>query len=74
MDQFNCESKCESGFDWLTFQLTAVIFDRLWLKGPLVDITFSFPDHKVVVHLKEKKLANAWAWGHPGVSQGGARL
>ena len=37
------ESKCESGFDWSTFQLTAVIFDK---------ITFSLPDHRAVVHLK----------------------
>ena len=38
-----CESKCESDFDWSTFPLTAVIFDRFWPKGPLVNITFAQP-------------------------------
>ena len=55
-----CESKCESGFDWSTFPLAAVIFDWLWPKGLIVNITFSLPDHVAVVHLKKKKLANAW--------------
>ena len=46
-----CKSKCESGFHWSTFPLTAVIFDWLWC---IVNITFSLPDHKTVVHLKKK--------------------
>ena len=53
-----CQSKCESGFDWSTFPLAAVIFDWLWPKGLIVNIKFSLPDHMAVVHLK-KKLANA---------------
>ena len=51
-----CESKCESGFDWLTFPLAAVFFDWLWPKGLIVNITFSLPDHMAVVHLKKKNL------------------
>ena len=49
-----CDSKCESGFDWSTFPLAAVIFDWLWPKGLIVSITFSLPDHMPVVHLKKK--------------------
>ena len=37
-----------------------MIFDWLWPKGLIVSITFSLPDHMAVVHLKKKKLANAW--------------
>ena len=59
-----CESKCESGFDWSTFQLTAVTFDWLWPKGR--NITFSLPDHKTVVHLKKKRLANALVFSRVG--------
>ena len=61
-----CELKCESSFDWSTFPLTAIIFDWLWPKGCIVNMKFSLPDHKAVVHLK-KKIANAW--GSPGVCQ-----
>ena len=64
-----CESKCESGFDWSTFPLTAIIFDWLWPKGCIVNIKFSLPDHRAVVYLK-KKIANSW--GSPGVCQGKA--
>ena len=49
-----CESKCECGFDWSTFPLTTVMFDWLWPKGYIVNITFSLPDHKTVAHLKKK--------------------
>ena len=58
-----CESKCKSGFDWSTFQPNAVNFDRLWPKGSLVNIIFSLPDHRAVVHLKEKtcKCLGPWA-------------
>ena len=65
-----CESKRESGFDWSTFQLTAVILTGF---GLIVDITFSFPDHRAVVHLKEKNLQMLGPWGRPGVCQGEAR-
>ena len=51
-----CESKCESGFDWSTFPLAAVIFDCLWPKGLIVNITFSLPDHMAVLHLNKKNL------------------
>ena len=51
-----CESKCESGFDWSTFPLGAVIFDWLWPKGLFVSITFSLPDHMAVAHSKKKNL------------------
>ena len=61
-----CESKCESGFDWSTFPLAAVIFDWLWPKGLIVNITFSLPDHMAVVHLK-KKLANTWGCVREGL-------
>ena len=56
-----CESKCAFGFDWSTFPLTltAVIFDRLYPKDLLVNITFGLPNHRAVLHLKEKKTANA---------------
>ena len=50
-----CELKCESGFDWSTFLLTAIIFDWLWPKGCIVNMKFSLPDHRAVVHLKKKK-------------------
>ena len=51
-----CELKCESGFDWSTFPLTAIIFDWLWPKGCIVNTKFSLPDHRAVVHLKKKRL------------------
>ena len=63
-----CELKCETGFDWSTFPLTAVTFDWLWPKRCIVDIKFFLPDHRAVVHLKKKKNSNAW--GSPGVCQG----
>ena len=44
----------ESGFDWSTFPLTAIIFDWLWPKGCIVNMKFSLPDHRAVVHLKKK--------------------
>ena len=68
-----CESKRESGFDWSTFKLTAVIFDRLRPKDPLANITFSFPDHRAVVHLKGKNLQMFGPWGCPGDCQGEAK-
>ena len=57
-----CESNCESGFDWSTFPLTAVIFDSLGPTGPLVNITFSLPDYRAVVHLKKKNLQMLGPW------------
>ena len=65
----NMHKICGSGFDWSTFQLTAVIFDRLWPKSPLVNITFLLPDHRAVVHLKEKTCKCLG----PGPSMGCAR-
>ena len=38
-----CELKCESGFDWSTFPLTAIIFDWLWPKGALSISNFPCP-------------------------------
>ena len=50
----NCELKCESGFDWSTFSLTAIIFDWLWPKGVhYVNMKFPLPDHRAVMHLKQ---------------------
>ena len=60
-----CELKCESGFDWSRFPLTAIIFDWLWPKT-IVNMKFSLPDHRAVVHLKKK---NCKCLGKPrGVS------
>ena len=59
-----CELKCESGFDWSTFPLNAIIFNWLWPKGCIVNIKFSLPDRRAVVHLKKKKLQI------PGEAQG----
>ena len=55
---------------WSTFPLTAIIFDWLWPKGCIVNMKFSLPDHRAVVHLKKKKIANVW--GSPEVCQGKA--
>ena len=49
-----CELKFESGFDWSTFPLNAIIFNWLWPKGCIVNIKFSLPDRRAVVHLKKK--------------------
>ena len=62
-----CELKCESGFDWSTFPLTAIIFDWFWPKGCIVNIKFSLPDYRTFFQLKEK-IANSW--GSPGMCQG----
>ena len=59
------------------FPLTAVIFDWLWPKSFIVKyITFSLSDHRAVIHLKEKKLANAWGHvrGRLGNDQGFHKL
>ena len=61
-----CELKCESGFDWSTFPLTTIIFDWLWPKGCIVNMKFSLPDHRAVVHLKKKLQI-------PGAAQGCVR-
>ena len=60
-----CESKCESGFDCLTFAVTAVIVDRLWRFGqrPPCQYQISLAQPQNSCTLKGKKLANAWpAW------------
>ena len=66
-----CELKCESGFDWSIFPLTTINFDWLWPKGCIVNIKFSLPDHRAVVHLKKK---NCKCLGQPGLCQGKAGL
>ena len=65
-----CKLKCESGFDWSTSPLTAIIFDWLWPKGYIVNIKFSLPDHRAVVYLKKKKCKCLGQ--HRGVCQGKA--
>ena len=62
-----CESKCESGFDWSTFPLAAVVFDWLWPMGLIVSITFSLPDHMAVAHLKKKNLQMSGAVSERGL-------
>ena len=35
-------------------------------RAPFVNITFSLPDHRAVVHFKEKNLQMLGSWGRPG--------
>ena len=66
-----CESKCETVLIGQHSHPTAVIFDRLCSKGPLVNITFSLPDHRAVVHLRKKNLQMLGPWAVEGCAREG---